>query len=39
MVYPIFFPQEYKKEIVSFTLQCSCNKFTSLCEESLDEIK
>lgn len=39
VVYLFFFPQEYKKEIVYFALQCSCSKFTSLCEESLDEIK
>lgn len=34
-----FFPQEHKEEAVHFTLQCSCSKFASVCEESFDEIK
>lgn len=34
-----FFPEEHKEKIVYFTLQCSCSKFASVCEESFDEIK
>lgn len=38
MVYPIF-SKEYKMKVVYFTLQYSCRKFTTVREESLDEIK